>query len=138
MEIIFEFFSQFFLAIFQMFGEVLLQIIFEAFADLIGHSIKEPFRRPKPINPYVATIGYFLYGLVAGAISLWLVPHMFIHSEGLRKLNLVLSPVASGAIMAWIGFWRRKNEKNVIRIETFSYAFCFAFSMALFRYYYGQ
>jgi hypothetical protein len=40
--------------------------------------------------------------------------------------------------MEAIGTWRRQRDKEVIRLESFAYGFCFAFSMALVRYTFGQ
>jgi hypothetical protein len=118
---------------FQFFGELLLQMIGEAIAELIGHSLKEPFRRPQPAHPALAAFGTLIFGAVAGAISLLIFPDLFIKLEWLRVLNLALTPLAAGALMAWIGRWRRRHEKEVIRLESFAYGFCFAFAMALVR-----
>lgn len=126
MEYIFE-------LIFQFLGELVLQIVGEALAELIGHSVKEPFRRPEPVRPWLAVIGYLIFGAVAGAASLWLLPSLFIKSEGLRYANLIITPIVAGLVMAGIGSWRRKRDKEIIRLDTFFYGFCFALSMALVR-----
>jgi hypothetical protein len=137
-EIIIELIFQALGFIVQVLGEMLLQFIGEAIAELIGHSIKEPFRRPKPVHPWLAATGYFIFGAVAGSVSLWLLPNHFIDANWLRLANLLLTPIVSGLVMAKIGSWRLKQEKEVIRLETFTYGFCFAFSMALVRYAFGK
>src|SRR5438046_1263628 len=98
----------------QFFGELLLQIIVEAIAEFIGHSIKEPFRRPKPVHPWLAAIGYFIFGAITNGLSLGVLPELFIKAHWLRVVNLVLTPCASGLVMAWVGSWRRRHEKEVI------------------------
>ena len=70
--------------LFQLVGEFLLQIASEAIAELIGHSMREPFRRSQPIRPWLAGIGYAIFGAVAGGLSLWLLPDLFIEARWLR------------------------------------------------------
>jgi archaellum biogenesis protein FlaJ (TadC family) len=41
--------------------------------------------------------------------------------------------VLTGLGMTGLGYLRRKREEQVIRIDTFLYAFIFAFGMALIR-----
>lgn len=116
----------------QLFAELLIQLFAESLFRLIGHVLKAPFQRA-PTQPWVAAIGYAVFGAVAGAISLAVFPALFIKPEWLRLLNLVVTPLAAGAIMGLIGGWRRRHEKETIRLESFSYGFCFAFTMALVR-----
>lgn len=138
MEIVFEVILQVFGWIVQVLGELLLQLVMEAIAELFGHSVKEPFRRPEPPRPWLAAIGYLIFGALAGGLSLWLLPSLFIETGWLRIANLLVTPILAGLLMEAIGSWRRKNEKEVIRLESFAYGFCFAFSMALVRYTFGQ
>jgi hypothetical protein len=137
MEIIAEILLQIVGWLFQFLGELLLQGIAELFAEFIGHSIKEPFRRPSPIHPWLAAIGYAFFGALAGAISLWLLPTLFITSHGLRLFNLFLTPLLAGLLMAWLGAWRQKRQQEIIRLDRFSYGFCFALAMAVVRFTWG-
>ncbi|HVK53871.1 MAG TPA: hypothetical protein VM532_02470 [Burkholderiales bacterium] len=137
-EIIAEIILQIFVWILQFLGELLIQLVGEAIAELIGHSVTEPFRRPKPVHPWLAAIGYLIFGAIAGALSLWLLPNLFVKAEWLRYGNLILTPMVAGIFMAVVGSWRRKREKEVIRLDSFSYGFCFAFSMALVRFIWGH
>jgi hypothetical protein len=57
-------------ALFQIVGEFLLQVLFEAIAELGFYSLKETIK--KSGNPLLSTIGFFLWGLLAGGISLLL------------------------------------------------------------------
>jgi hypothetical protein len=124
--------------ILQFFGELLIQLVLEAIAELIGHAVKEPFRRPRPVRPWVAAIGYLIFGAAAGGLSIWLLPDLFIKAQWLRVANLLLTPLAAGLIMEAIGSWRQRQEKEVLRLESFAYGFCFAFSMAVVRYAFGN
>ncbi len=77
---------------------------------------------------------YLIFGAIDGGISLRLLPALFIESGWLRIANLLVTPLLAGLLMEAIGAWRKQREKNVIRLETIAYGFCFAFSIALVRY----
>jgi sterol desaturase/sphingolipid hydroxylase (fatty acid hydroxylase superfamily) len=137
-EFIAEIIIQIVWGILQFLGELLLQAFFELIAELIGRSVKEPFRRPKPVNPWFAAFGYIIFGVAAGGLSLWLVPALFIPSQWLRIANLILTPVVAGLLMDRLGAWREKKDQETIRLDTFSYGFLFALSMALVRFTWGH
>lgn len=134
MEILFELLF----VLLQFVGELLLQIILEFLFELGLHSVREPFRRPKPLHPSLAAIGYVILGAAAGAISLWIFPELFIATGWLRVVSLVVTPAAAGAAMAAIGAWRRTKAKEVIRLDRFAYGFLFALAMAIVRFWWGH
>src|SRR6202008_101696 len=114
-------------ALFQILGEILLQILFEAAAELGFYSLKETFRRPR--NPVFATIGFLLWGTLAGGISLLLLPKSFISNPNTRLLNLVVTPLAAGAIMMQVGKLRERHSQILVGLDRFGYAFAFALAM---------
>lgn len=124
-------------AIVELFGELLLQLCGEYLAELFGRSVRAPFRRPQPPNPLLAALGYALFGAAAGALSLWLFPLLFVSSPTLRLVNLVLTPLLAGAVMALLGAWRRRHEQATIRLDSFLYGYVFALTMALVRFVWG-
>jgi hypothetical protein len=63
---------------------------------------------------------------------------LLIESHWLRAANLVLTPLVAGFTMAGLGAWRRRREKDVIRLETFACGFLFAFAMAAARGWWGK
>jgi hypothetical protein len=134
MEIIFEILF----AVLEVVGELLLQIVLEALFEFGLQGICELFRRPKPLHPSLAAIGYAILGAVAGAISLGIFPHRFIATPWLRIVNLVVTPIAAGAVMAAIGAWRRKRHDELIRLDRFAYGFLFALAMAVVRITWGH
>lgn len=138
MEIIAEIVLQVLGWILQFLGELVLQVVFEAIAELFGHAVKEPFRRPSPVRPWLAATGYLFFGAAAGGLTFWLVPELFINAQWLRVANLVLTPLAAGLIMKTIGSWRERREKEVLGLESFAYGYCFALAMAVVRYVFGK
>ncbi len=129
MEIIFE-------ILFQFFGELLLQIVFEILAELGLHGCKEAFKRP--LNPIFAAVGYAIFGAIAGGLSLWWHPLHFTKTLGMRIAALILVPLAAGAIMSLIGSWRQRRDRLLIRLDRFAYGYLFALAMAVVRFTWGQ
>lgn len=129
MEFIFE-------VLFQLIGELVLQVIFEALAELGVRGLRAPFR--KPPNPWLAAFGYALLGTLAGALSLLIFPGLLIESPGARVANLLLTPIGAGAAMVALGAWRRHRNQPLIRLDRFAYGYLFALAMALTRYAVGS
>lgn len=116
----------------QILGEFLLQVLVEALAELGLHSLAEPFRRPP--NPWLASLGYALFGAIFGGLSLLLVAHHLTPEGPLRLVNLLLTPVAVGALMVGIGAVRARKGESLLRINRFFYGYLFALCFALVRY----
>jgi hypothetical protein len=115
--------------ILQFLGEALIQGLlelgFRSLADVFG----------KRRNPLLSTIGSCLWGAMAGGISLLIVPNAFIDGRHLRLLNLFLTPVAVGVMMALLGRLRARKGAPLVQLDHFGYAFTFAFAMALVRFF---
>ncbi|MCW7540955.1 hypothetical protein OOT46_24340 [Aquabacterium sp. A7-Y] len=118
--------------LFEVVGEFLLQCLFEALAELGLHSLTEPFR--KPPNPWLAALGYTIFGTAAGGLSLLVFPSHFVHGEAMRIANLVITPFAVGGLMSALGAWRARRGHAVLRIDRFAYGYLFALTLALVRF----
>ena len=129
MEFIFE-------LLFEFFGELLLQIVFELLAELGWRGVSAPFR--KSAHPLVAGIGYAVFGAIAGGLSLWWFPNLFIASHLGRVANVVVTPLLAGTAMALLGAWRRRRDQQTGLLDRFAYAFIFAMAMALVRFRFGM
>ncbi len=128
MELIFE-------IVFQFVFEVLLQIVVEALVEVGFHGLRATFK--KPINPWFASIGYCILGVVAGGVSLWLFPTLFIRSHTMQMLNVAVSPIFIGLVMALLGAWRKGRGSEIVRLDRFTFAYLFALTMALTRFILG-
>lgn len=116
----------------QFLGELILQVLGEALAELWLLSLAEPLR--KPPNPWLASLGYLLYGCIFGALSLVAVRHHLLPDGPARIANLIGTPVVLGLCMSMVGRWRAKRGEPVIRIERFFYGYLFALGFALVRF----
>ncbi|MFZ6721658.1 hypothetical protein [Undibacterium sp. Ji49W] len=119
--------------IFEIFGEVLLQLLAEILTGFGGQVWNK--RQQGPVNPWLAALGYTVFGLVAGGISLLIFPHHFIHGALARLLNLLLMPVGIGILLALVGSWRSGGSARS-PMNRFVCAYLFALSMAIVRYVY--
>jgi len=68
---------------------------------------------------------------------LFIVRSTLIHSCALRVLNLFLTPLLAGLVMALIGLLRPRKGPYRVRLDGFGYGFIFAFGMALMRFLFG-
>jgi hypothetical protein len=125
MEFVFE-------VILQFLGELVLQAIAELLVELGLHSLADPFQRPR--HPVLSTVGFTLWGAIAGGLSLWVLPSSPIHNPLFRQMNLIVTPVACGLMMMLVGKLRLKRGQDTVRLDQFGYAFVFAFAMALVRF----
>lgn len=125
MEFIFE-------IVLQILGEIIVQAGFEVVAELGFHSLEDTFKKPK--NPVLSTIGFVLWGVMAGGISLLIIPKSLISNHAFREVNLFLTPLAVSGVMMLVGWWRGRRGQALVKLDRFGYAFVFAFAMASVRY----
>ncbi|MDF3024663.1 MAG: hypothetical protein K0R10_2024 [Alphaproteobacteria bacterium] len=129
-------------AIFEIVFEIIIQGGAEIIAEVVTHKSRKRRRargiEPKPMNPVVAAVLWFALGALMGGGSLIFFPHSFIHSEGLRIANLILTPLMLGAIMALIGRKRLANGEETVPLDKFSNAALFALGMAGVRFFFAH
>jgi hypothetical protein len=113
--------------------EIFAQIVAELLAEIGLRSLAAPFKRSGEINPILAGVGYSLYGAIVGGLSLFL-PRVFTAPTWMRLLNLLITPIACGLIMAYVGKVRARRGDVPLRMDTFMYAYLFALAMAIVRY----
>lgn len=124
--------------LFELVAEVLLQIVLEVLAEFGIRGLTEPFRSEHSRNPFLAMIGYTVFGAAVGGVSLLIFPKLFLSTAWLRNINLIVSPFASGLTMMLIGAWRQQRHQELIRLDRFLYGALFALGMALVRFWGGQ
>lgn len=113
-------------------GELLVQLVAEALVQLGFRALAEPLSRPP--NPWLAALGYFLFGAILGGISLWPFPGNLV-PEPWRLANLIVTPIVVGAIIATMGAWRARRGQVVLRIDRFAYGYLFALAFAIVRFF---
>lgn len=122
--------------LFQVLGELAVQFIAEVLVELGIRSVSGPFRRP--LNPWLAFLGYCVFGVIVGAFSVWAFPDHFTPNTTWRMVNLIVTPVLVGCCMAAIGAWRLRRGDSLFRIDHFSYGYAFALTLALVRFFFAE
>ena len=128
-----EFIAEFILSVIL---EFLIPVLGELALELGVRSLGEPFIQREARNPVIAGIGYCLFGLILGGVSLLFFPRSIVRSETLHGINLLITPVLAGLAMSALGRLRKRQGKTLLRLDSFVYGFLFAFMMALVRFVY--
>ena len=126
------------------FFELLAEFIFELILRILGeaiivtglYSMASVFKEYKQRNPYMAFIGYALWGLIIGGISIWILPKHIVKPSKYYGINLILTPIVAGFIMATYGNYKSRLGKIVFKIDSFCYGWVFAFGMSIIRFKY--
>ena len=116
--------------------EIVIPIVGEIAFDVLLHSLGQPFVSRERRNAILTGIGYFLFGLILGGLSLLVFPRSFVRSETFHGINLLITPLVAGLVMGAIGRWRARHGETLLRLDSFVYGFVFAFAMALVRFVY--
>jgi hypothetical protein len=129
--------------LFEFLTELFLQILAECFAELCVRGAVLSFRGildtlQKPRDPGLSAIGYLTWGALAGGISLWPFPALFIRNHDIRLLNLIVTPWISGGAMLLMARFRTARGQELVRLDRFGYAFSFALGMAFVRFYFAK
>jgi len=119
---------------FDFFAEVFFQFVVQVFFDLIIRVFLEKFGNKRIGNSIIAALVYLVLGSLSGGLSLVFFPHPLVHPSRYHGISLLVSPVITGLVMAFVGAQLRRRDREVIRIESFWYGFTFAFGMALIRF----
>ena len=121
--------------LFELIGEFLIQAVGEVLVEVGLRSLAAPFQREA--NPWLAAVGYLLFGAAVGGLSLLVFPNHLTPPGLLRKLNLIFTPLAVGGCMAALGAWRARRGQSLLRIDRFVYGAFFAASMGTVRFFFA-
>jgi len=117
----------------EFFGELLLQVFAEIAVAFIWRTFGKVVEAERIKNTFVSVVTYVFLGSLTGGISLAIFPHPLVRATRFHGISLLISPIATGSMMALIGSVLRRNNRKVVPIESFGYASAFAFGMALVR-----
>jgi len=119
-------------------AELLLELAGEAILDFVLRAVAQVFEDSEISSPVLASVGYWLLGVLTGGLSLLVFPHPMVHPSRIHGISLLINPVIAGLVMSLIGSTLRKWDKRVVQIENFGYGFAFAFGMALLRFLFAR
>lgn len=119
--------------LFEIFGELLVQLLFNALG-LVGEHAIHPYRRAGARSPVASVISHILIGAALGGLSLLFLRHSLVHGEALRVATLFGAPLVAGLLSAGLGMLLKRGGRPIVPLERFGYAYLFAFSIGLVRF----
>jgi hypothetical protein len=131
-------------AIAELLLEAFMELIAAAVLDLASRALLDLFTDITDAmkdNKILTGFVYGLLGVLAGVLSVLVLPHRLIHREhpiGFHGISLLISPIIAGSVLSSVGAVMRRWGKKVTPVETFGYGFAFAFGMALVRFLFAQ
>jgi len=137
-------------AILEILGEVLIELLMAGATDVLartaggrategvhrrrGAVLRRWFVEFDRIGPVLSGVVFALLGCGAGLLSLAVFPHPVFLTHRLHGASLLISPIAAGFGMSFIGWMVGRRGGSRARIETFRYGFIFALAMAIVRF----
>ena len=118
----------------ELLAEFLLQLAFELFLSFLWRKARTARWKSRRISlwlilPFLGVVGAFV-----GWISILIVPSPMFHSGRVHGLSLIVGPLLTGMVMAFIGSNLRRRKEMPASLESFSGGCSFAFGMALIRF----
>jgi len=128
-------------AIFEIVGELLLQLIWqgmgEMFRVLLAPGLRKKIGRPGAVpTPRREVLHALLYGVACAAGTLYFFPQLAIRDHSLQWMNLAAAPLIAGFSVERLRALR--GEHQGFRIDTFAYAALFALVFAGVRLAFGR
>ena len=102
--------------------------------EVSSQKLSEQPWAPKAVHTFLALVIYFGLGAISGVTFTVLFPNRIIETARLHGISLVIVPLIVAFAMVAVGKLRRRQGKRLVRLDTFAYAFIFAFAMALVRF----
>lgn len=125
--------------VFEFVGELVLQLG----AEWIGAGVRAGWRkltgRGRDTTAAQEVAWSLLTGVIAGAITLALFPHLMIPQRWLQGLNLLLAPLAAGFLVERARAWREgRGLGSAVRWPVFGYAALFGLAFAVTRWLFAR
>lgn len=129
LEVVFE-------LLFEFFGELILQLGFEALGDTFKLGWQRLTGREKGTT-VKREIGWSVVtGVVCGGLTLLIFPALAIHTPALQLLNLLVAPLVAGLLVERVRAWRESRPS--FSFPVFGYAALFGFAFAMTRWMFGH
>jgi hypothetical protein len=114
--------------LFELFGQVILQLIAEAFGGLFKTGWEKLRGRDQDSSPTREVIWSLGMGAIAGAITVAVFPVLVLHKPWMQWANLAASPLLAGLLVERTRAWRESRRE--FSGAVFAYAALFGLAFA--------
>lgn len=121
-------------ALFEILGEVIIQVALEFLASLLARAARKLVSTSARQSLVFSGSLFAVFGAAAGLLSVRIFPHPLVHPSRIHGISLLISPVVTGLVMFATGRLDLKLGRKPTQIETFWIGFIFAFAVALVRF----
>ena len=123
--------------------EFVFGIIFQILAELFAETFGKPRAgKSAPNFPrtrlLISLAVYSIGGALAGCLSLWLYPSLFLTTPWQKWANIILMPMITGALFQIIDNWRETPDTPPPPLAGFWRGFLFAVMMTGVRFLWGK
>jgi O-antigen/teichoic acid export membrane protein len=122
--------------LFEFFGELILQVGFEALGGAFKLGWQRLTGRDKGTTAFREVSWSVVTGLVCGGLTVLIFPVLTIRAPSLQILNLVVAPVVAGVLVERVRAWRESRPE--FSLPVFGYAATFGLAFALTRWLFGH
>jgi hypothetical protein len=129
-----ELFAALIAALFDILGEVIIQVGLEFLASLLVRAGRKAISTPLRQDRLFTGFLFVVFGASAGLVSVHIFPHPLVRPSRFHGISLLISPVITGLVMFATGRLVQKLGRKPTQIESFWIGFVFAFAMALVRF----
>jgi hypothetical protein len=119
-----------------LFVEFVGTAFFEAISEVIIRSARKILRIDKIPHPVFSFLGYIIVAFVLGSISIGIFKTHLVQSQAVQIASLILVPIAIGLLMSKRGKLLEKKNKEKIYLNNFIYAYSFALTFLLVRFFF--
>ena len=119
--------------LFEVFGEAILQVVFEVLAEVGIHLARGKAPHAESRRAW-RLVGYPILGAMVGGLSLLVFSHSFAHSHAARVATFLLAPLAAAGSVVFLGILRAKRGQEPVALDRFVYGYLFALGFACVRY----
>jgi hypothetical protein len=123
--------------LFELLAEVLVEMAFGLLLSFVWRKVRAARWKSRRISLWLILPFLGAVGAAVGWISILAIPFPIFRTGTFRGLSLMLSPLATGLVMAFIGSNLRRRKEMPAPLESFSGGFTFAFGMALVRFFHA-
>jgi hypothetical protein len=118
----------------ELLAEFLIELFFGLLLSFFWRKIRAARWKTRRISLWLILPFLGLVGAAIGWISIAMIPTQIFHPGRFHGLSLMISPVLTGLVMAFIGSGLRRRKEMPADLESFWGGFTFALGMALVRF----